>query len=172
MRFLFQGKIITFATNYDVEKTQFIIVSNKNNVGRFILHVTFVLIHWYLQRRIVFKCVLRNGQEISNLTLSDFTFNIDFFSSVIHIWFGNWFIQLINFVFNFLGVSHMVWNGHNYFLSWREPWHKFEDWDWFNGRNFCRDRCMDLVSFDTPGEYQLFAGIMRQGECQLPFQRY
>ena len=63
----------------------------------------------------------------------------------------------------FSGVSHMVWNGHNYFLSWREPWHKFEDWDWFNGRNFCRDRCMDLVSFDTPGEFQLFAGIMRQG---------
>ena len=61
----------------------------------------------------------------------------------------------------------MVWNGHNYFLSWREPWHKFEDWDWFNGRNFCRDRCMDLVSFDTPGEFQLFAGIMRQGGLAL-----
>jgi len=58
-------------------------------------------------------------------------------------------------------ISHMTWNGHNYFLSWREPWHKFEDWDWFNGRNFCRDRCMDLVSFDTPGEFQLFSGIMR-----------
>jgi len=57
----------------------------------------------------------------------------------------------------------MTWNGHNYFLSWREPWHKFEDWDWFNGRNFCRDRCMDLVSFDTPGEFQLFSGIMRLG---------
>jgi len=49
---------------------------------------------------------------------------------------------------------------HNYFLSWREPWHKFEDWDWFNGRNFCRDRCMDLVSFDTPGEFKMFEDIM------------
>jgi len=78
--------------------------------------------------------------------------------------------SVLTFRINFLGVSHMVWNGHNYFLSWREPWHKFEDWDWFNGRNFCRDRCMDLVSFDTPGEYQLFAGIMRQGKCQLAFQ--
>jgi len=56
----------------------------------------------------------------------------------------------------------MQWNGHNYFMSWREPWHKFEDWDWFNGRNFCRDRCMDLVSFDTPGEYELFAAIMKR----------
>jgi len=59
-------------------------------------------------------------------------------------------------------ISHMTWGGHHYFLSWREPWHKFEDWDWFNGRNFCRDRCMDLVSFDTPGEYALFAAIMKK----------
>ena len=57
----------------------------------------------------------------------------------------------------------MQWGGHNYFLSWREPWHKFEDWDWFNGRNFCRDRCMDLVSFDTPEEFRIFAAIMKQG---------
>ena len=58
----------------------------------------------------------------------------------------------------------MQWGGHNYFLSWREPWHKFEDWDWVNGRNFCRDRCMDLVSFDTPEEHKLFAAIARQGQ--------
>merc|ERR1711892_731709 len=51
---------------------------------------------------------------------------------------------------------------HNYFLSWREPWHKFEDWDWFNGRNFCRDRCMDLVSFNTPGEFEMFEEIMKR----------
>merc|ERR1712038_1305220 len=57
--------------------------------------------------------------------------------------------------------SHMKIGNHNYFLSWREPWHKFEDWDWFNGRNFCRDRCMDLVSFDTPEEFRIFAAIMK-----------
>ena len=54
----------------------------------------------------------------------------------------------------FPGISHLNWGGHHYFLSWREPWHKFEDWDWFNGRNFCRDRCMDLVSFDSDDEYR------------------
>merc|ERR1712168_780287 len=58
--------------------------------------------------------------------------------------------------------THMKVGNHNYFLSWREPWHKFEDWDWFNGRNFCRDRCMDLVSFDTKGEYEMFAEIMKR----------
>ena len=39
----------------------------------------------------------------------------------------------------------------------------FQDWDWFNGRNFCRDRCMDLVSFDTRGEFEMFAEIMKRG---------
>jgi len=58
--------------------------------------------------------------------------------------------------------THMKVGDHNYFLSWREPWHKFEDWDWFNGRNFCRDRCMDLVSFDTPGEFKMFEEIMKR----------
>ena len=62
----------------------------------------------------------------------------------------------------------MQWGGHNYFLSWREPWHKFEDWDWFNGRNFCRDRCMDLVSFDTAQENDLFSAIIRQGQKVVP----
>ena len=63
------------------------------------------------------------------------------------------------------GVSHGKLGGHHYFLSWREPWHKFEDWDWFNGRNFCRERCMDLVSFETPLEFKMFEEVMQQGEC-------
>ena len=65
----------------------------------------------------------------------------------------------------------MQWGGHNYFLSWREPWHKFEDWDWFNGRNFCRDRCMDLISFDTPEEFKLFSAIMQKGEKRTKTER-
>merc|ERR1711937_85400 len=56
--------------------------------------------------------------------------------------------------------SHFQENGHHYFLSWRSTWHKYEDWDWFNGRNFCRERCMDLVSFDMPGEFELIKKIM------------
>lgn len=55
---------------------------------------------------------------------------------------------------------HEKYGNHHYFLSWREPWNKFEDWDWFNGRNYCRERCMDLVSFETPEEYRHFAKIM------------
>ena len=44
-----------------------------------------------------------------------------------------------------------------------------QDWDWFNGRNFCRDRCMDLVSFDTPGEFKMFEEIMARGEATSYF---
>jgi len=57
---------------------------------------------------------------------------------------------------------HEKYGKHHYFLSWREPWNKFEDWDWFNGRNFCRERCMDLVSFETSEEYRHFAKIMHK----------
>ena len=59
---------------------------------------------------------------------------------------------------------HEKYGKHHYFLSWREPWNKFEDWDWFNGRNFCRERCMDLVSFETSAEYRHFAKIMHKGK--------
>jgi len=57
---------------------------------------------------------------------------------------------------------HEKYGDHHYFLSWREPWNKFEDWDWFNARNFCRERCMDLVSFEDPEEYRHFAKMMHR----------
>ena len=59
---------------------------------------------------------------------------------------------------------HEKYGNHHYFLSWREPWNKFEDWDWFNARNFCRERCMDLVSFEDPEEYRHFATLMHKGK--------
>ena len=63
-----------------------------------------------------------------------------------------------------LGKSHGKLGKHHYFLSWREPWNKFEDWDWFNARNFCRERCMDLVSFETAHEFQMFKEVMIAGK--------
>ena len=81
---------------------------------------------------------------------------------------------------------HEKFGGHHYFLrwdplaqtpSWREPWTKFEDWDWFNGRNYCRERwvgtrdprrCMDLVSFNSAEEYRHFARILHTGRRLHP----
>ena len=40
---------------------------------------------------------------------------------------------------------HEKYGGHHYFLSWRESWTKFEDWDWFNARNYCRWVISDLL---------------------------
>ena len=64
---------------------------------------------------------------------------------------------------------HEKYGNHHYFLSWREPWNKFEDWDWFNARNFCRERCMDLVSFEDPEEYRHFARMMHFGNPRVSY---
>ena len=69
----------------------------------------------------------------------------------------------LNLCIRILGKSHGKLGKHHYFLSWREPWNKFEDWDWFNARNFCRERCMDLVSFETAHEFQMFKEVMIAG---------
>ncbi|XP_066258590.1 uncharacterized protein [Euwallacea similis] len=37
----------------------------------------------------------------------------------------------------------------NYFYQWKE---KLDDEDWLGARNFCRMRCMDSVSLETPQE--------------------
>ena len=33
-------------------------------------------------------------------------------------------------------------------------------WDWFNARNYCRKRCMDLVSFESREEYEWVKGFV------------
>lgn len=54
------------------------------------------------------------------------------------------------------------YGNHNYWLSWRsnDPVLATTQWDWFNARNYCRKRCMDLVSFETQDEYEYFKNIM------------
>jgi hypothetical protein len=59
------------------------------------------------------------------------------------------------------------YGNHNYYLSWKDPNLVNTQWDWFNGRNFCRKRCMDLVSFETLDEYEHFKDIMT-GELNTP----
>lgn len=53
------------------------------------------------------------------------------------------------------------YGNHNYWLSWRsdDPSLSGANWDWFNARNYCRKRCMDLVSFETRDEYEYFKNI-------------
>jgi len=52
--------------------------------------------------------------------------------------------------------------GRNYWFSWQDSSARVRNtkWDWFNARNYCRKRCMDLVSFETPQEWDWVRGFM------------
>ena len=53
-------------------------------------------------------------------------------------------------------------NGHLYWFSWQDNDGSVRNakWDWFNARNYCRKRCMDLVSFETKEEYDWVKGFI------------
>ena len=53
-------------------------------------------------------------------------------------------------------------NGHLYWFSWQDNDGSVANakWDWFNARNYCRKRCMDLVSFETKEEYDWVKGFI------------
>jgi len=41
-------------------------------------------------------------------------------------------------------------------------------WNWFTARNYCRKRCMDLVSFETPEEWNFVRAMMaRAGQTEI-----
>ena len=52
--------------------------------------------------------------------------------------------------------------GRNYWFSWQDSSSRVRNtkWDWFNARNYCRKRCMDLVSFETQQEYDWVKGFV------------
>merc|ERR1712117_982516 len=56
-------------------------------------------------------------------------------------------------------------NGRNYWFSWQDSNSRVRNtkWDWFNARNYCRKRCMDLVSFETQQEYDWVKGFIDGG---------
>ena len=61
-----------------------------------------------------------------------------------------------------LGPKHFEREGHNYFFSKNEQ--AFEDLkgDWLEGRNFCREYCMDLVSLETQEENDFFINFLQR----------
>ena len=64
-------------------------------------------------------------------------------------------------------------NGRNYWFSWQDSSARVRGtkWDWFNARNYCRKRCMDLVSFETREEYDWIKGFVN-GKLILPGMRH
>jgi len=53
-----------------------------------------------------------------------------------------------------------TFQGHRYWFSWQDPALANQKWDWFNARNYCRKRCMDLVSFESKAEYDWVKSFM------------
>jgi len=60
-------------------------------------------------------------------------------------------------------------NGRNYYFSWLDSDFRIANtkWDWFNARNYCRKRCMDLVAFESQGEYEWVKSHIRGNNPQF-----
>ncbi|XP_043197762.1 uncharacterized protein LOC122368156 [Amphibalanus amphitrite] len=56
--------------------------------------------------------------------------------------------------------KHFFHRGHSYLFSWRA---NAQPETWFHARNYCRDRCMDLVSMETGEENELMKNIVQEG---------
>ena len=54
-------------------------------------------------------------------------------------------------------------------MSWQDSSAQVRNtkWDWFNARNYCRKRCMDLVSFETQQEYDWVKGFIDGEEKKM-----
>lgn len=61
-----------------------------------------------------------------------------------------------------LGKIHEIFGNKGYWFSWKDNTDGKER-DWLDGRNFCRRRCMDLVSLETSQENEFIKKRIVQG---------
>lgn len=69
----------------------------------------------------------------------------------------------------FVGPKEFFYRGHNYFFSGHVPALANRKVDWLDGRNICREYCMDLVSMETQEENNLIFKLIQQSEYQFLF---
>lgn len=62
------------------------------------------------------------------------------------------------------GPKEFFFKGHNYFFTGHLPEYKDKKFDWLDGRNICREYCMDLVSLETQEENNLIFRLIQQSE--------
>ena len=65
------------------------------------------------------------------------------------------------------GPKHFEHGGHHYFFSGDEENFTDHKVDWLDGRNICREYCMDLVSLETPSENEMIEKFIRDND--LPY---
>lgn len=65
----------------------------------------------------------------------------------------------------FIGPKEFSYRGHNYFYTGHVPALANRKFDWLDGRNICREYCMDLVSMETQEENNLIFKLIQQGKA-------
>lgn len=68
----------------------------------------------------------------------------------------------------FSGPKEFFYRGHNYFYSGHVPELANRKVDWLDGRNICREYCMDLVSMETQEENNLIFKLIQQSKLKIP----
>merc|ERR1712203_191387 len=63
--------------------------------------------------------------------------------------------------------KHFEHGGHSYWFSGDEDNFTDHKVDWLDGRNICREYCMDLVSLETPTENELIEDFLKDND--LPY---
>merc|ERR1712132_30496 len=63
--------------------------------------------------------------------------------------------------------KHFEHGGHSYWFSGDEENFTDHKVDWLDGRNICREYCMDLVSLETPTENELIEDFLVKND--LPY---
>lgn len=67
----------------------------------------------------------------------------------------------------FTGPKEFFYKGHHYFFSGHVPALANRKVDWLDGRNICREYCMDLVSMETQEENNLIFKLIQQSKSEL-----
>lgn len=86
----------------------------------------------------------------------------------------NCFLKLFNYLFKntfiliciilFSGPKQFSYRGHHYFFSGHVPELANRKVDWLDGRNICREYCMDLVSMETQEENNIVFKLILQSK--------
>lgn len=64
----------------------------------------------------------------------------------------------------FSGPKQFFFRGHNYFFSGHVPELAGRKVDWLDGRNICREYCMDLVSLESQEENNMVFRLIQQSK--------
>lgn len=76
----------------------------------------------------------------------------------------NGFFSFVGFV---AGPKEFFFKGHYYFFTGHRLELKDKKFDWLDGRNICREYCMDLVSLETQEENNLIFRLIQQSKILM-----